>query len=165
MPNLEVYSKEWCPYCAKAKALLKSKGLFYQEINVTSDEALQQRMITRSGRRTVPQIFLDGVSIGGYDDLANLNATGELDKRLGRKTAVDHTKVYDVAIVGAGPAGLAAAIYAVRKNLSTILIAFDLGGQLGTTYEVANYPGFHLVTGPDLVKNSTNTQKSMASTN
>jgi len=152
MPNLEVYSKEWCPYCAKAKALLKSKGLSYQEINVTSDEALQQQMITRSGRRTVPQIFLDGVSIGGYDDLANLNATGELDKRLGRKTAVDHTKVYDVAIVGAGPAGLAAAIYAVRKNLSTILIAFDLGGQLGTTYEVANYPGFQLVTGPDLVQ-------------
>ena len=64
MPNLEVYSKEWCPYCAKAKALLKSKGLSYQEINVTSDEALQQQMITRSGRRTVPQIFLDGVSIG-----------------------------------------------------------------------------------------------------
>jgi len=43
MPNLEVYSKEWCPYCAKAKALLKSKGLSYQEINVTSDETLQQR--------------------------------------------------------------------------------------------------------------------------
>jgi alkyl hydroperoxide reductase subunit F len=57
-----------------------------------------------------------------------------------------------VAIIGAGPAGLAAAIYAVRKNLSTILIAFDLGGQLGTTYEVANYPGFQLVTGPDLVQ-------------
>ena len=110
MQNLEVYSKEWCPYCAKAKALLKSKGLSYQEINVTSDEALQQQMITRSGRRTVPQIFLDGVSIGGYDDLANLNATGELDQRLGRKTAVDHTKVYDVAIVGAGPAGLAATV-------------------------------------------------------
>ena len=59
MPNLEVYSKEWCPYCAKAKALLKSKGLTYQEINVTSDETLQQQMIARSGRRTVPQIFLD----------------------------------------------------------------------------------------------------------
>lgn len=152
MPNLEVYSKEWCPYCAKAKALLKSKGLKYQEIDVTSDETLQQQMIARSGRRTVPQIFLDGVSIGGYDDLANLNATGELDQRLGRKAAVDLMKVYDVAIIGAGPAGLSAAIYAVRKNLSTILIAFDLGGQLGTTYEVANYPGFQLVTGPDLVQ-------------
>ncbi len=152
MADLEIYTKEWCPYCAKAKALLKSKGLSYREINVTSDEARQQEMVTRSGRRTVPQIFLAGESLGGYDDLANLNATGELDRRLGLKTAVDLTKVYDVAVIGAGPAGLAAAIYAVRKNLSTILIAFDLGGQLGTTYEVANYPGFQLVTGPDLVQ-------------
>ena len=109
-------------------------------------------MVARSGRRTVPQIFLDGVSIGGYDDLANLNATGELDRQLGKETAVDLTKVYDVAIIGAGPAGLSAAVYAVRKNLSTILIAFDLGGQLGTTYEVANYPGFQMITGPDLVQ-------------
>jgi alkyl hydroperoxide reductase subunit F len=152
MANVEIYSKEWCPYCAKAKALLKSKDLSYREINVTADEALQQEMVTRSGRRTVPQIFLDGESLGGYDDLANLNATGELDRRLGIKPTIDLTKVYDVAVIGAGPAGLAAAIYAVRKNLSTVLIAFDLGGQLGTTYEVANYPGFQLVTGPDLVQ-------------
>jgi alkyl hydroperoxide reductase subunit F len=152
MANIEVYTKEWCPYCAKAKALLKSKGLSYREIDVTSDEVLQQKMVKRSGRRTVPQVFLDGESIGGYDDLANFNASGELDRRLGIKTATDLNKVYDVAVIGAGPAGLAAAIYAVRKNLSTILIAFDLGGQLGTTYEVANYPGFQLVSGPDLVQ-------------
>lgn len=152
MASIEIYSKEWCPYCAKAKALLKAKGLSYQEIDVTADEARQQEMVARSGRRTVPQIFLDGVSVGGYDDLANLNATGELDRRLGKEAAVDLTKVYDVAIIGAGPAGLSAAVYAVRKNLSTILIAFDLGGQLGTTYEVANYPGFQMITGPDLVQ-------------
>ena len=152
MADIEIYTKEWCPYCAKAKALLKSKGLSYRELDVTADEQRQQEMVARSGRRTVPQVFLDGQPLGGYDDLANLNATGELDRRLGRQTTVDLTKVYDVAIIGAGPAGLAAAIYAVRKNLSTILIAFDLGGQLGTTYEVANYPGFQLVTGPDLVQ-------------
>jgi NADH-dependent peroxiredoxin subunit F len=152
MANVEIYTKEWCPYCAKAKALLKSKGLSYREINITVDETLQQEMVTRSGRRTVPQLFLDGASIGGYDDLANLNATGELDRRLGIKKTIDLTKVYDIAVIGAGPAGLAAAIYAVRKNLSTVVIAFDLGGQLGTTYEVANYPGFQLVTGPDLVQ-------------
>jgi alkyl hydroperoxide reductase subunit F len=152
MADIEIYTKEWCPYCAKAKALLKSKGLSYQEIDVTSDEQRQQEMVARSGRRTVPQVFLNGQPLGGYDDLANLNATGELDRRLGRQTTIDLTKVYDVAIIGAGPAGLAAAIYAVRKNLSTLLVAFDLGGQLGTTYEVANYPGFQLVTGPDLVQ-------------
>jgi alkyl hydroperoxide reductase subunit F len=152
MATIEIYSKQWCPYCAKAKALLKSKGLSYRDIDITTDEARQQEMVQRSGRRTVPQLFLDGQSVGGYDDLANLNATGELDRRLGIKTTADFSRVYDVAVVGAGPAGLAAAIYAVRKNLATILIAFDLGGQLGTTYEVANYPGFQLITGPDLVQ-------------
>jgi alkyl hydroperoxide reductase subunit F len=152
MMRIEMYSKDWCPYCAKAKALLKAKGLEYQESDITSNYELQQEMIQRSKRRTVPQIFLDGESIGGYDDLANLNATGELDQRLAVETETDLTKLYDVAVIGAGPAGLAAAIYAARKNLSTILIAMDVGGQLGTTYEVANYPGFDLITGPDLVQ-------------
>ena len=152
MMGIEIYSKDWCPYCAKAKALLKAKGLEYQELDITSNYELQQEMIQRSKRRTIPQLFLDGESIGGYDDLANLNATGELDRRLGIETTTDLTKLYDVAVIGAGPAGLAAAIYAVRKNLATILIAMDVGGQLGTTYEVANYPGFDLVTGPDLVQ-------------
>jgi alkyl hydroperoxide reductase subunit F len=152
MANIELYSKEWCPYCAKAKALLKSKGIAYREIDVTTDERLQQEMVKRSGRRTVPQLFLEGESIGGYDDLANLNASGELDRRLGIKTTTDLTTVYDVAVIGAGPAGLSAAIYAARKNLRTILLGFDLGGQLGTTYEVANYPGFQLISGPDLVQ-------------
>lgn len=150
--GIEIYSKDWCPYCAKAKALLRAKGVEYQEIDITSNYELQQAMTRRSKRRTIPQLFLDGESIGGYDDLANLNATGELDRRLGVETMTDLSKLYDVAVIGAGPAGLAAAIYAVRKNLSTIVIAMDVGGQLGTTYEVANYPGFDLITGPDLVQ-------------
>ena len=152
MTGIEIYSKDWCPYCAKAKALLRAKGVEYREIDTTSSYELQQEMIRRSKRRTIPQLFLDGESIGGYDDLANLNATGELDRRLGIESTTDLTKLYDVAVLGGGPAGLAAAIYAGRKNLSTILIAMDVGGQLGTTYEVANYPGFNLVTGPDLVQ-------------
>jgi len=152
MADIEIYTKDWCPYCAKAKALLKSKGLPYKDIDITVDHDLQQEMVERSGRRTVPQIFIDGESIGGYDDLANLNATGELDRKLKIKTDEDLNKMYDVAIIGGGPAGLTAAIYAVRKNLSTIIITSDIGGQLGTTYEVANYPGFQLITGPDLVQ-------------
>ncbi len=152
MADIEIYTKDWCPYCAKAKALLKSKGLSYKEIDVTTDHDLQQEMIERSGRRTVPQIFIDGESMGGYDDLANLNATGELDRKLEIKPEKDLNKLYDVAIIGAGPAGLAAAVYAIRKNLSTVIISSDIGGQLGITYEVANYPGFQLITGPDLVQ-------------
>jgi alkyl hydroperoxide reductase subunit F len=151
-PVIQVYSKEWCPYCAKAKALLRSKQLKFEEINVTSDAVAEQEMVTRSQRRTVPQIFIDDRSIGGYDDLSQLNATGELDQLLNIESSVDLTKIYDVVIVGAGPAGMSAAIYATRKNLSTLIIASDIGGQLGTTYEVSNYPGFQMITGPDLVQ-------------
>ena len=149
---LKVYSKEWCPYCAKAKALLRSKKLEFEEINVTSDAAAEQEMISRSQRRTVPQIFIGDRSVGGYDDLAQLNATGELDQLLNIKSSIDLSKVYDVVIVGARPAGMSAASYATPKNLSTLIIAADIGGQLGTTYEVGNYPGFQMITGPDLVK-------------
>ena len=152
MPKIEVYSKEWCPYCAKAKALLRSKNLAYEEIDVTSDAAGEQKMVERSRRRTVPQIFIDDHSIGGYDDLAQLNATGELDRLMDITPSTGPTKVYDVVIIGAGPAGMSAAIYAVRKNLSTLIIASDVGGQLGTTYEVRNYPGFQMISGPDLVR-------------
>jgi len=152
MQRIEIYSKEWCPYCTKAKALLRSKKIDYQEIDITSDAAGEQQMIDRSKRRTVPQIFIDGASIGGYDDLAQLNSTGELDRLLGIQSMIDPHKTYDVVIVGAGPAGITAAIYAARKNLSTLIVASDVGGQLGTTYEVGNYPGYQMITGPDLVQ-------------
>jgi alkyl hydroperoxide reductase subunit F len=153
MPGADIliYTKQWCPFCAKTKALLRAKNLKWRELDVTFDERLQQEMVERSGRRSVPEIFLGGELVGGYDDLARLNATGELDRRLGREPVALKT-LYDVAIVGGGPAGLAAAMYAARKNLSTILVAMDIGGQLGTTRDVANYPGYELITGPDLVQ-------------
>ncbi len=151
MNKIEIYSKDWCPYCAKAKSLLQSKQLDYAEIDITTDQAREQEMIERSSRRTVPQVFIDGESIGGYDDLANLNASGELDQRLGLTSDIDLARIYDVIVIGAGPSGLSAAIYAQRKNLSTLIISSDIGGQLGTTYEVANYPGIQMITGPDLV--------------
>jgi len=109
-------------------------------------------MVERSQRRTVPQIFIDEDSIGGYDDLAHLNATRELDRLLEIAAEPETTKVYDVVIIGAGPAGMSAAIYAARKNLSTIVIAYDLGGQMGTTHDIANYTGYQMVTGHELVK-------------
>ena len=83
VPDIEVFSTERCPYCVMAKRLLTSKGLDYREIDVTHDEALRRDMEQRSGRRTVPQIFIDGEPVGGYDDLARLNSAGELDRRLG----------------------------------------------------------------------------------
>jgi alkyl hydroperoxide reductase subunit F len=147
-----MYSMEWCPYCAKAKALLGAKGIEYDEVDVTNDEDAAMEMVERTGQRGVPQFFLDDQWIGGYDNLAYLNATGTLDQVFGIASTVDLEKVWDVAVVGGGPAGLTAALYAARKSLSTILIALDLGGQVGITHLVTNYPGLPVVEGPELVR-------------
>ncbi|NLG64787.1 MAG: FAD-dependent oxidoreductase [Actinobacteria bacterium] len=152
MARVKIYSMEWCPYCAKAKALFKAKDIEYDEVDVTYDERAAREMIRLTGQRAVPQFFIDEQWIGGYDQLAYMNATGELDRILGITTTIDLTQVWDVAVVGGGPAGLTAALYAARKNLSTILITMDLGGQVGITHAITNYPGIPLVTGPDLVR-------------
>jgi alkyl hydroperoxide reductase subunit F len=152
MARVQMYSMEWCPYCAKAKALLGAKGIDYDVIDVTDDEAAAIEMVKRTGQQGVPQFFIDERWIGGYDNLAYLNATGALDRLFGIESTVDLEKVWDVAVVGAGPAGLTAALYAARKNLSTILIALDLGGQVGITHLVTNYPGMPVVEGPELVR-------------
>jgi alkyl hydroperoxide reductase subunit F len=147
-----MYSMEWCPYCAKAKALLGAKNIEYDEVDVTDDETAALEMVERTGQRGVPQFFIDGQWIGGYDSLAYLNATGTLDQLFGIESTVDLEKVWDVAVVGGGPAGLSAAMYAARKNLSTIIITLDLGGQVGITHLVTNYPGMPVVEGPELVR-------------
>ena len=78
MMNLEIYSKDWCPYCKKAKALLQAENLGYTEIDVTQDLEREQEMVERSGRRSVPQIFVDGRAVGGFDDLYALRRQGPL---------------------------------------------------------------------------------------
>ena len=82
--GIEVYSSLWCPFCTRAKALLDRKGVEYREIDVDRDPNLRQQMMQRAGgRRTVPQIFVDGRHVGGSDDLAALERAGELDALLG----------------------------------------------------------------------------------
>jgi NADH-dependent peroxiredoxin subunit F len=149
MPDLQIYSLEWCPYCIKAKALLKAKDIPYRETDVTYDRELAIEMIERSGRNSVPQIFLDDEHVGGYAELARLTSTGELDQAFGRRPA-KLKPVYDVAVIGGGAAGLSAAMYASRKGLTTVLISEDVGGQVGVTRDIFNYPGYEYVTGPEL---------------
>jgi glutaredoxin 3 len=69
MSQVLIYSSAYCPYCERAKMLLQAKGLLYTEIRVDLDETERDKMIARSGRRTVPQIFIDDKHIGGCDDL------------------------------------------------------------------------------------------------
>jgi glutaredoxin 3 len=80
MAKIEMYTKMWCPYCARAKKLLASKGVDFEEFDITMGGAKRQEMLIRApGHTTVPSIFIDGRHIGGSDDLAALEVKGELD--------------------------------------------------------------------------------------
>ncbi len=82
-PVVIMYTQVLCGYCAAARALLRKKGVAYEEINVTLNAKLRREMIERSGGHTVPQIFIDGRHIGGYDEMAALDNAGQLDDLLG----------------------------------------------------------------------------------
>ena len=83
MAEIEIYTTDVCPYCVRAKKLFDKKGASYTEINVSSDDGLRQYMTNRAGgRRSVPQIFIDGVHVGGCDDLYDLDKAGKLDPML-----------------------------------------------------------------------------------
>lgn len=83
MTTVEIYTKTGCPYCARAKALLDSKDVRYDEREISGDPEARQEMLGRAnGRTTVPQVFIDGAHIGGSDDLAALESAGKLDELL-----------------------------------------------------------------------------------
>ena len=84
MAEVVIYSSLFCGYCARAKKLLESKGVSYQDIDVAAEPKRKPEMIERAGgRTTVPQIFIDGRHVGGCDDLYALEAAGKLDPLLG----------------------------------------------------------------------------------
>ena len=83
MAQVIIYTTSYCPYCTGAKALLRSKKIKFEEIDVTRDPERREEMERLSQQRTVPQIFIDGRPIGGYDDARRPDAKGELDVLLG----------------------------------------------------------------------------------
>ena len=86
MAKIEIYTTMFCGYCARAKQLLKSKGVDYEEIAVDMNVDERDRMVERAGgRRTVPQIFIDGMHVGGCDELHALDRVGKLDPMLQSK--------------------------------------------------------------------------------
>ena len=81
-PKIEMYSTSWCGYCVRARALLQRKGAKFVEISIERHPERRDEMIERSGRRTVPQIFIGGRHIGGSDELHELDRAGGLDPLL-----------------------------------------------------------------------------------
>jgi glutaredoxin 3 len=81
--EVKLYTVNWCGYCRRAKSLLSRKGVEYEEIGVDGDVEMRRWLAQTTGSRTVPQTFINGVSVGGSDDLQMLEATGKLDELLG----------------------------------------------------------------------------------
>jgi len=84
MRRIKIYTTPICPYCVRAKALLKKKGASFEEIDVFMDRGAREEMEQKSGRRTVPQIFIGDVHVGGSDDLHALDLEGALDPLLAK---------------------------------------------------------------------------------
>jgi NADH-dependent peroxiredoxin subunit F len=151
MAKVIIYSTDGCPFCAKAKSFLTEKGISYDGIEVQSGSSVWEEMKKKTGSGSLPQILIGDEPVGGYSDLVNLEASGELSQKLGLAEEGKSVPLYDVIIIGGGPAGLSAAVYAARKYLKTLVVSKDIGGQVAWTYDVDNYLGFSEVDTADLI--------------
>ena len=136
-PKIKVYGAPWCPDCRRAKQFLGEQRVPYDWIDVDADpDGLRVIEQVNNGKHIIPTIFFEDGSIL----VEPTNA--ELAQKLGLQAKAAR-EFYDLVIVGAGPAGLTAAIYAARDGLDTLVIERSgVGGQAGVTQEIENYPGF-----------------------
>ena len=149
MPQVKVYTTDFCSYCDVAKRILESKEIEYEEINIHGNSEMRDHIEELTGRRDVPQIFIGDQHIGDDDNLAELARSGELDRLLekeGDNNISGHSNTIEernVIIVGGGTAGYAAGVYTSRAMLEPLLLVGDtLGGQLSLTLDLENYPGY-----------------------
>lgn len=135
--KVTVYGAYWCPDCRRAKKFLGENFIPYKWIDIEQDKAAEEYVLRRNdGKRIIPTIVFED------DTFLVEPSNAELAKKLGLKTEASKT-YYDLIIIGGGPAGLTAAIYAAREGADTLLIERSgLGGQAGITVGLDNFPGF-----------------------
>ena len=136
-PALTVYGAPWCPHCKRVKKFLAAHRVRYANIDIDADpQAIGRLKKLQSGGQIIPTVvYPDGThEVNPSDDA--------LARRIGLTIAADRS-AYDLVIVGGGPAGLAAAIYAAREGINAVVVdAGALGGQAGISDRIENYPGF-----------------------
>jgi len=142
MPDVKVYSTKTCQYCRLLKAYLDRHKVPYTNINVGENVDLAKEMVELSGQYGVPVSVIDGEILLGFD-------TKRLNELFGSEEAPG---VYDVLILGGGPAGLTAAMYSARKMLSCMIVTENIGGQALESWAIENYMGFRVTTGGDLMQ-------------
>ncbi|MBP3443755.1 MAG: FAD-dependent oxidoreductase, partial [Methanocorpusculaceae archaeon] len=148
MPHtVEIYSLPDCPHCKNVKSFFAKHNIEYTNYDV-SDSANAKKMIEISGQRGVPVIIIDGKEIVIGDDLMKLQIL-----LLGDEPAAEApiTADHELVIIGAGAAGLPAALYAGRKELDTLVIGGAIGGMVNQSKTVENYPGIPDVPGDVLM--------------
>jgi alkyl hydroperoxide reductase subunit F len=142
MPKVTVYSTQNCPYCRMVKAFLERHGVDYLTIDVGTDKEQAKKMIEISGQYGVPVVTVDDEVIVGFD-------AQRLNELFGEEKGGE---VFDVMIIGAGPAGLTAGVYCARKLLKTLIISENIGGQASESWAIENYMGYRMITGDDLMR-------------
>ena len=142
MANVTIYSTEGCQYCHLTKSYLSRLGVPFTEVDVGRDQRAAEEMVKLSGQYGVPVTVVDGEVIVGFDvtRFRELFDAGEVPD------------AYDVIIIGGGPAGLTAAMYASRKMLSVLVLTENIGGQALESWAIENYMGFRIVTGGELMQ-------------
>lgn len=141
MAGVKVYTTENCPYCRMVRAFLRKHGVEFEAVDVGKDREAAREMIRLSGQRGVP------VTVSGDDVIVGFDAK-RLRELFGAPAAGG---VYDVVIVGAGPAGLTAGVYCARKLMKTAILTENVGGQASWSWTVENYMGFTMIRGEDLI--------------
>lgn len=164
--KIKIYSTTQCPYCHMAKDYFREKGIEFDDINVGEDRAAAMEMVEKSGQMGVPVIEMDGEIIVGFDvpkieeALNSAKKSGKTgEAKSGDETGVQEQmermaegRLYDVVIIGGSAAGLTAAIFATRREMKTLVVTKDIGGQISETALIENYPGYDKVDGPGLAK-------------
>jgi thioredoxin reductase (NADPH) len=137
MTQITVYGAPWCPDCKRAKKFLAEQRISYDWVDIDQDaDGLAHVEELQKGGRSIPTIVFDG------SDVLIEPTNEDLARKLGL-TLEAKRECYDLAIIGGGPAGLAAAIYAAREGIDAVVVERSgLGGQAGVTERIDNYPGF-----------------------
>jgi alkyl hydroperoxide reductase subunit F len=142
MPKVKIYTTSTCQYCRLVKAYLSKHNIPYEETDVGADRKAAEEMVAVSGQYGVPVTMVGDELIVGFD-------VQRLNQIFGK---VEEEGLLDVLIIGGGPAGLTAAMYAARKMLRGIIITENIGGQALESWAIENYMGYRMVTGEELIK-------------
>ena len=144
--KITIYGAYWCPDCRRAKKFLGEQFVPFKWIDIEQDKEAEQYVLQKNnGKRIIPTIVFED------DSFLVEPSNAELAKKLGLKTEAKKT-YYDLIIIGGGPAGVAAGVYAARKRLRTVLIAGEIGGQSVVSEGIENWIGTPKISGADLAK-------------